>query len=295
MSETLELFRAEWRKISGNRLAIVFTIWGFPLAFFIITLLFTLFLIGSEEMRIGFRQRPATWGDQALLVWQFVNNQFGRVILLIFAALVFAGEYQWGTWKNIVPRRARAALILMKFATFAAFIITAFLLTSIIAAVGAIVLGAAADTDMAVVMNVDVGQFARDYALQASVAFASAMFAAAYAALGGMLTRSILGGIAVGFILTMGEQSLALVSLFLFNLSRDASQTVAMWSTYTPAYNLSNITSWVQFGQPFDQFMRMPDFAPPHALNVSMLLVGLWIVGLIALVVYLFRRQDILG
>ena len=36
---------------------------------------------------------------------------FVRVLPIVFCAGVFAGEFSWGTWKNIVPRSRRSGLI----------------------------------------------------------------------------------------------------------------------------------------------------------------------------------------
>jgi ABC-type transport system involved in multi-copper enzyme maturation permease subunit len=60
---------------------------------------------------------------------------------------------------------------------------------------------------------------------------------------------------------------------------------------WTPTYNLSNIGSWLVYHSGY----QIPSVSTPPALGLSVLIVGLWIVGLIGLAVYLFRRQDILN
>ena len=55
------------------------------------------------------------WTDTFMASWGFANNLFGRMFLLGFTAVTFAGEYQWGTWKNIIPRQRRSLLIMAKF------------------------------------------------------------------------------------------------------------------------------------------------------------------------------------
>jgi hypothetical protein len=126
------------------------------------------------------------------------------MILLGFAAVVFAGEYQWGTWKNIVPRNRRVMLLLMKFMALGVFVVLAFVLMSIIWVIGLGVLAqiAGAEYGPAVTLHV-LSDFAEDYAIQAALTFTSMMIAAGYAALAGMLTRSILGGVLVSFGITL--------------------------------------------------------------------------------------------
>ncbi len=68
--------------------------------------------------------------------WSFANNLFGHTFLLGFTAVTFAGEYQWGTWKNIVPRQRRSLLIIAKFINLGVLILIAFGLMSLILGLG---------------------------------------------------------------------------------------------------------------------------------------------------------------
>jgi hypothetical protein len=68
----------------------------------------------------------ARWPEQMIGIWKIPSNSLARLLLMGFTAVIFGGEYQWHTWKNIVPRHGRLFLILAKFFTLAAFITVAF-------------------------------------------------------------------------------------------------------------------------------------------------------------------------
>lgn len=61
---------------------------------------------------------------QTLLPWTVINSIITRMILVAFAADVFAGEYQRSMWKNLLPRRRRTTYILMKFFTMSFMLLT---------------------------------------------------------------------------------------------------------------------------------------------------------------------------
>jgi hypothetical protein len=69
----------------------------------------------------------------------------------------------------------------------------------------------------------------------------------------------------------------------------DLPQLVRIYH-FTPSYNLANISAWVNNNAPYSIFS---EYSQPHSLPVSILIVALWVVGLLALTTYLFRRQDI--
>ncbi len=190
------LFRAEWIKIAGNRWVAGCLIWIFPLGALAFLAVAGLVLALSSSARASLRQDEAIlWTEQAISMWNFPNNPVGRLILLGFTAVVFAGEYQWQTWKNVVPRNRRAALILVKFLALGAFVVLAFSLMSALWTAGWAVLTRIADVSYGPRVTWAVlRDFGEDYALAAGLAFTSTVIAAGYAALAAMVTRSILGG-----------------------------------------------------------------------------------------------------
>ncbi len=70
------------------------------------------------------------------LIIAFPGNILGRLLPLAFMAVMFAGEYQWGTLRQIVPRSRRSSLILAKVATTTFIVLLSYILTSLIIGAG---------------------------------------------------------------------------------------------------------------------------------------------------------------
>lgn len=295
----LNLLRAEWTKTAGNRWASGFLIWIFPVgmfAFVLITALLVLLVpsMRSEEgvQRMGLND--VQWTSQAISVWEWLNGLMGRIILLAFTSIVFAGEYQWQTWKNIIPRRSRIALILIKFVTVGLFVLFAFTLMSLIYGVGSVIITELAGGTHGPRVSPDVmTTFLRDYVRYASLAFTLTMIAASFSALAGMLMRSILGGVIVGVVATYTEGLSVLIFMLIGRLF-DLPKIVYLYRV-TPSYNVANIKSWLMNGIPEAENLTflgdMVDFS--DGMVFSVVLLGAWVCFLIGLTTTLFYRQDI--
>ncbi|MBN2304943.1 MAG: ABC transporter permease [Anaerolineae bacterium] len=292
-----DLFRAEWLKIAGNRWVAGCLVWIFPLGAVLFVIVAALILALSGSARDGFREDgPVLWTDQAVGVWNFPSNPVGRLVLLGFTAVVFAGEYQWQTWKSIVPRNRRAALIVVKFVALGAFVVVAFVLMSILWTLGWGMLSEIAGASYGPKLTGDVlAEFGEDYALQASLTFTATIIAAGYAALAGMVTRSILGGVLAGFVLTFVESGL-IFGLMLVGWLLDIPRIVHVYR-FTPGYNLLNVTSWINDNVPLNMEPSEEGvFAGiifSDSLVFSLVVLAAWVLGLIALTSGLFQRQDI--
>jgi ABC-2 type transport system permease protein len=107
------LFRAEWRKITGNRWATGCMIWIVPALAVLGIALGLLTAVLSSDFQTSLNDGPATWTQMAVIAWLIPINPLGRLLLIGFTAVLFAGEYQWNTWKVIVPRSQRVPLILV--------------------------------------------------------------------------------------------------------------------------------------------------------------------------------------
>lgn len=287
----IDLFRAEWRKIIGNRMSTGVLILVFPVGAAAILMLSIVLALLSSEFRASVAAHPPTWMDEFLFSWNVVNSEIGRLLVLAFAAIVFAGEYQWGTWKNVVPRRERVSLILIKFVAVSVFVLASFTAMSIIIGIGAGVVVAIAGGQYGPPLTGDVlGAFAHTYLLQASVAFTSALIASGYTALAAILTRSIIGSTVIGLVITFGElvilAALALLSFLLHVPSLTNGYLL------TPGYNLSNISQWSSESTGYSVGVGDGTLGP-LSLGVSLVIVAVWAIGLILLTTLAFRRQDL--
>ena len=213
----VNVLRAELQKMVGNRWTTGFLIWIFPVGALGFVGLMSLLALLIPSFRDNIY--PSLWTDNFLVPWGFINNLFGRMFLLGFTAVTFAGEYQWGTWKNIVPRQRRGLLIMAKFIVLGVLILIAFSLMSLIFGFGYGILTRIADiTYGPEVTGQVVREFLSDYALQATLTFVSVIIASIYAALSALLMRSILGGIMVGVGISMVEPLIFGANLWLARL-----------------------------------------------------------------------------
>lgn len=291
-----DLFRAEWIKIAGNRWVAGCLVWIFPLLAVGFVIVVGIILALSSPARHGFQSdEPAKWTEQAIGIWNIPNNPVGRLILLGFTAVVFAGEYQWNTWKNIVPRNRRVLLIVIKFIALGTFVVLAFVLMSIIWTLGYGLLTQIAGASYGPrITEKVVTTFAGDYALAASLAFTSTIIAAGYAALAGLFTRSILGGVLVGFAATFIE-NLSILGLVIIGYFLNIPRIVHLYRL-TPGYNLTNVASWINDSHAVDMKVDVGSkvsYMFSDSLAFSVIVLAAWIIGLIALTAFLFRRQDI--
>ncbi len=292
----VDLFRAEWQKAVGHRWAAGFLIWIFPVGAvgFVITM--GVLALFSDSIRAGLVHEAPQWTTTMIFVWSFPNNLFGRMFLLGYTAFLFAGEYQWGTWKNTIPRRHRMALIGIKFLVLALLIVGAFVLMSVIMGVGRWFHAAVAGFPYGpAITGGVVRSFLADYALQAGLTFMSVLITAVIAALAAMAMRSILGGVMVGIGIAIVEPlSLAL----LLGVARlFDSVTVLHLFRFTPTYNIENISSWINGSTglnllkgPFSWFGAV---APVDGIGFSITVLLGWVVVGIATILILFQRQDI--
>ncbi|HML20845.1 MAG TPA: hypothetical protein PKD09_04305 [Aggregatilinea sp.] len=291
----INLFRAEWAKINGNRWVSGCMIWIFPIGAVAIMLLLGVIMAFSSATRASFATDNSGWNDMLVGTWSILNNPLGRLLLLGFTAVIFAGEYQWSTWKNVVPRSRRVSLILTKFFTLGVFVVFAFVIMSILLAVGWGILTWIAGGHYGPRVTMDVVRdVAGDYGLAAGLAFISTLIAAGFAALAGMLTRSILGGVLVSFAVTLGEAASAIgLSIIAFFL--DWAPVLKLYR-FTPTYNLLNVNEWIVNHQAVVMDMSYGDtkhVVLSNSMEFSLLALGVWIVGLIALTAYWFQRQDV--
>ncbi|MCL4262805.1 MAG: hypothetical protein KJ069_06300 [Anaerolineae bacterium] len=292
------LYRAELQKTVGNKWVTGFLLWIFPVGALGVLVFVSLLALAMENFAQNFFAEPPLWTDTVIAVWGFPTNTLVQMLLLGLTAVTFAGEYQWGTWKNILPRHRRPALIGVKFLTLGTLVVFSFVLMSIIVGLGFAVLTRIADVPYGPAISAAVlRQFTGDYALNAALAFITVLITAVYAAFAAMLMRSMVGGIVVG----LGFVIIEPVTAFLF-------MPLAAWLEwdwllhifrFTPTYNVNNISSWVRFDTPTNLshfFFEMRNLTPPvDSVTFSLTVLAVWLVVGIGLILVLFKRQDITG
>lgn len=290
----VDVLHAEWQKMVGNRWTIGFLIWIFPVGALGIVVGLSLMALLNPSSRDNLYL--LMWTDAFMAPWSFINNVFGQMFLLGFTAVTFAGEFQWGTWKNIVPRQRRGLLIISKFINLGVLILITFILTSLIFGFGYGILSTIAGEPYGPEMTGEIlREFLGDYTLEATLAFVSISITSVYAALAAILMRSILGGVMVGIGISFADPVLFTFSLWLSRvLDRAFFLNLARIS---PFYNIENIKSWVRNDQAVNwmetSFEMFHEKAPVDSMDFSMLMLASLVLLGIGLVLYLFQRQDI--
>jgi ABC-type transport system involved in multi-copper enzyme maturation permease subunit len=294
----LNLYQAEWRKIFANIKLTSFLIWVYPIGLAAFHIAMNLGSLVSETMMTGVEYFGAgDWTMDSLAVWEllisFPANLFGRMLPLAFMAVVIAGEYQWRTWKNIVPRTQRWKLLLVKMVAPVSLVMVAFILTALIAAMGPSIGHLIHDLPYGPALTADVlSQFILDTVKTGFIALLSLLNLAGYAAIVSILTRSILGGLLGSFgFAVLDATSLGLL-LFLRNLF-GLPQLINLYQL-TPTYNLGNLHSWLFTGEA--QRFVATGIAPlttEPSFWLSLFVQMFWIIGLAGIALLIFQRQEI--
>ncbi|MCK5053462.1 MAG: ABC transporter permease subunit [Anaerolineales bacterium] len=294
----INLYRAEWRKVFANFRLTAFLVWIFPIGLFAFHTVMILGSLVSGTLQIGVEYfGSGDWTKDSLAAWDilifFPANLFGRMLPLAFMAVVFAGEYQWRTLKNIVPRTHRWKLLLAKMAALITLVMISMLLTALIAALGPAIGHRLHGLPYGPALNAEViGEFLLDTGRTALIALLSLLNLVSYGAIAAILTRSILGGLLIGFGFAVFDATSLGFLLFLRSLL-GKPELINLYQ-FTPTYNLSNLHSWLFTGQAqsFISAGISPLTSEP-SFWVSLLVLAIWIVGLIGLALAIFQRQEL--
>jgi hypothetical protein len=281
----LGLLRAEWLKAIKNYKLTGFLVWIYPVS------LVAFFVIAPFT---GLDFEPGQWTKDIPGIWttiiSFPYNLMLRMLPLAFMVNMFASEYQLGTWKNLVPRNRRTFLILAKCVVLVVIVMISLILSSLVIGAGQGVGHALSGTAYGPHLTGKVlADFLGVYAREAFLGMLSLSMLVGFAAVAVFLTRSVLGGLLVAFGLSIFE-SLSLHILLLLGGLLDKPGIINLYR-FNPTYNLDNLRSWLVNNAPFQP--AMPIFTATPSLAFSAIMLGVWVIGLMILVVYMFKQQDI--
>ncbi|WP_420642643.1 hypothetical protein [Candidatus Leptofilum sp.] len=287
---------AEWRKLVGHTRAFSFLVLIFPVGALVVVLTINI-LPGLliPDVREFYASRARAWTDDLMMVWTmltgFPGGTFLQMPFIGFIAVAFAGEFQWGTWKNILPGQSRTVLVLAKFVVLISLILLTLMATSLILTGGNWLSARLFDSPYGPPLaEVDAAAYLADYFSQFMVTFASLIISAAIAALIAMYSRSVMASVLLTVGVSIVEFSMILMLLLVGNiLNRPGLVNIF---AATPSYNLENMRSWILEGVG-SNVGGMPGFTAVQTLPVSIIIVVGWLVGLLLATVIFFRRQDI--
>ncbi len=291
----ISLFQAELKKATGNILLTSFTVAIIPvgLAAFMLIAFFISFI--SRELAISMiGTSPNNWTEAMLGVWSFLiaypGNVLGRLLPLAYMAVLFAGEYQWGTFRLTLPRARRGSVILMKALTTSFIVLISFVIATLILGVGNALAPIFLDMDFdQSLTSQETVDFVAQYLGVMALGLLSLLILAGFAAIASILTRSILGGLLGGLGLAVVEP-MSLVFLIFFARLLNAPKLVNLYQL-SATYHLDNARSWITLGHPPPA--PFAAFTAELPLWVSFVALIGWTVSVMALSVFLFRRQDI--
>ena len=292
------LLRAELLKIIKHHKLTSFLVWIYPVgyaAFYVLAIPLTLI---SDGARQGITEScPGDWITDATTVWGILTgfplNVFGRMLPLAFMAVMIAGEYEWGTWKNVIPRTRRSRLMISKLIALTLIVLISFIALSAVPIIGqnllCLVIGAGGGP---AITGESLRRFVEGYAQHALLGWIALLFMAVFAAIAALLTRSILGGLLLAF----GISLIELMSLGFLSLLRSLLRVPELLDLYviTPTYNIDNLRSWFLTDQALlsvTPSSPLLNFQP--SLVGSLAILAVWLVGLVLLTLRLFQRQDI--
>ncbi len=291
----INLLRAEWKKTIWNYVLTGFLVWGYPVG---VAGFFAVMLIGgvfSRDWLAGMlRTGNPLWTENALGGWgillAFPFTILTRLLPLSFMAAVFAGEYQSGMWKYLIPRTRRSFLILSKIAVLIGLMAIAFVATSALIVAGQAVGRAWMGFNYGPALTGEVvSNFLVRYGQTVLLGVLALIILAAIAALAAILTRSVLGSLLVVFLFSTLD-SLSMYILLLMSRIFSAPGLAPLYR-FTPQCSLDNAQSWFATNAPlrlpFESYPTGPD------LGFSLVMLVIWAAVLTALAAAAFERQDI--
>jgi ABC-type transport system involved in multi-copper enzyme maturation permease subunit len=272
-----------------------FLVWGYPVGaagFYSVMLISG--LIQRDWLEGMLVSSNPLWTENALGGWgillAFPFTIFLRLMPLAFMASVFAGEYQAGMWKNLIPRNRRSFLILSKTAVVVGLLTAALAATSVILVAGTGAGRARLGWEYGPALSGGVlGDFLVRYLQTALLGALSLTIPAALAALSAILTRSVPGSLLLAFLFSTVD-SLPMFILMLLARIFSAPGLILLYR-YTPQGSINNAQYRFQTGGPmplpFENFSSGPD------LGFSLAVLAAWAAGLVAVALIVFERQDI--
>ena len=292
----INLMRAEWKKSLGNYQLTSFLVWVYPVgsgAFYVLMIIASLL---SETMRAGMPLGTGSWVVDMVSGWGLINSLgggvFGRLFPLAYMAVVFAGEYEWGTWKNILPRNRRHKIISAKLIILSVLVMISLTMMTVLIAIGQGLLHRIVGIAYGPGMNQDaIAEFLSGYGREASLAGTSMLILATFAALAAVITRSTIGTLLLSFGFSILDILMAGILLLISNILNQPN--LVNLFQYSITYNLDNIRTWVMINEPLRQ--PVPGFTAEPTFAASAVVLTGWLILLLVVTLFTFQRQDITG
>jgi ABC-type transport system involved in multi-copper enzyme maturation permease subunit len=226
------------------------------------------------------------WIQQSTLVWQAPLSGGGRFIVGGFAALAFAGEYGWNTWKLIIPARSRWQLIAAKWVVISLFVFLSFAAADLLTLSSSLIRPFAGGPGMP--SGVTFAALADAHATAAGHAILPILYTVSAASLFAVLTTSVLASIILSMALITVEQLLPLIGALAYSYAPPVTLAL-LWAL--PFYHMANLIAWTK-----GTGLTLPLGAGTvlsASWSTSMLVTLAWLAAFGAATLARFQRQDL--
>jgi hypothetical protein len=293
-----DLLKAEWNKVRHNYKTVSFIVWIVPVGVFTMLLIGILLAIFSESERgAGGLFGVVSTNNWIMdltgifnIVLVFPTDIMGRIMPLAFIALSMAGEYQWDTWKSIVPRNNRISLLTSKILITSAVMLLSLVLTSLITFFGSLIGRSILGMDyLPAVSAQNLTLLAKEFGVNFGLSALVLIFLGSVGCLLARFSRSTLITFLGGFFFTIVD-GLVDKFLYLFGSIFNLPDLVNGYA-YSFSFNLGNTLSWLKNDAPFT--VTTPGFEGQYSLMYSILWLTIWIGGVLILALWSFNHQDL--
>ena len=275
----LSLLRAESLKIGGNRKVVWPLVWIYPIG-----ALLVLLIVGGVQVwqeanggaMVGGPKTVEGWLDDYGGIWSAPASV--RFLMIAFAAVVFGGEYGWNTWKLVAPHRGRTELMLSKHLSTIGWLMAGYVVMAVVWVLGVTVIGLLLGDPP---RGVPFGAVLGGQGEGALFALLTTALTVALTAVLVVATRSTVGALVIGIVLTVAEPLIV----------PRLAQIDDLFLRLSPGMALGNLQSWIFNGQALT--LPTPDGLVSDSWVFSLTVVLAWTAALAGLSVALFRRQDL--
>ncbi|NYT43083.1 ABC transporter permease [Sphingomonas sp. R-74633] len=279
----LDAVLAEALKLRRHR-ATWMMVWIYPIAIAAIIIGVLLYGALAKHGAAGNPQSAAGWIKDSAILWKVPTSPPGRFLIAGFAAVVFAGEYGWNTWKLIIPARARWQLIVAKWVVALGLLVIALVAADLIMLLGSWIESFQGDK---IPDGVTLAAVAKAHWQAGAHALLPIVYTIAFASLFAILTQSILATVILSIALVVLEGMLPLLGFFFYQYA----PTLTAWLVKVlPLYHMANLLAWAKGGA------AMP-LAPGTIISMSWAtsfwVLMAWIAAAGAATQFRFIRQDL--
>jgi ABC-2 type transport system permease protein len=282
----LDAVRAEALKLHRHR-ATWMMVWVYPVVITLVTIGLLIYGAVAAHGAPGPEKSAAQWLHDSTLFWSIPGSAPGRFLIAGFAAVVFAGEYGWNTWKLIIPARARWQLIVAKWAVALGFLLLAFVAADLVGMIGDWLQTFQGEKIPA---GVTLGGVLETHGKAAAQALLPILYTLAFAGLFAILTQSILATVILSIALVVLEQLLPLAGLFFHQYAPGLTTWLVK---VLPLYHMANLLAWAKGNGTGLMLALAPGTVVTMAWGTSLAALSAWIAAAGAATLARFGRQDL--